>query len=706
MGCGDDDTPQRDAGADGSVAPKARGRVTGQVFRADTLKPVGGVTITGPQGVTTQADDEGKFELSMLETQRTALVATVDGFARAIEPVEVIGGQTVSVDFRLIAVTASAELDSSKGGEVRAASGAAVTIEQGAFLDADGKPVTGMVTVQLSVLDPSTPAGLQAFPGDFAATSKAGGEGQLETFVPMEITVRSGDKVLDFAQGKGAEVNFPVPDGLKDKAPQTIALWSLSPTTGVWSEEGTATLITDGSGQVVYRGRLTHMSWWNCDRFMDQVTCIRGCVTRDGKAAPWVLTQAEGIDYSNIGQDRTGSDGCFAQDVKAGAQLRVRALTDDASSEWKVITAPTTRMYAKERSSSCMDVGTIELVGRKAEDMACPTGTTKCGDSCVDLASDYDNCGSCKRSCFGGLRGSECIAGQCACNASETQCQTADGAVCTDLEFDEANCGKCGTKCGIGQTCEEGTCKQVSCPSGLTLCGSACVDTAQSGQHCGACDAPCAMGQGCNAGKCEALRCPDSLEMCGTSCVAKGTCNGAADCMKTFRCSDSSSVSICKLCDGVLDCDNGKDEAPSSRGGGCAMCSNGMPAPACNGVKDCAGGEDEAGCGSTMSMGDAGQGGSGGSPDTSTAGSGGTPAADGGKGGSAGSGGAGGGSTTNPDVSAGSGGSNPGGGGAGGAAGGGTSTGGSGGAAAGVGGNPDAGGSGGAAGGGTSTGGS
>src|SRR6185295_10995543 len=148
---------------------------------------------------------------------------------------------------------------------------------------ADGKPVTGTVTVELTVLDPSDAAGMEAFPGDFAATTMGGKDGQLESFVPMEITVKQGDQVLDFASGKGAEVYFPVPESLKDKAPQTIALWSLSEDTGAWVEEGTATLITDGAGQLVYRGRLTHMSWWNCDRFIDAVTCIRGCVTKDGE---------------------------------------------------------------------------------------------------------------------------------------------------------------------------------------------------------------------------------------------------------------------------------------------------------------------------------------------------------------------------------------------------------------------------------------
>ncbi|HKP56417.1 MAG TPA: hypothetical protein VJV78_06850, partial [Polyangiales bacterium] len=671
ISCGDDASKEtRDGAVDDGGTTKLRGDVDGHVFRADTLTPVEGATITGPNGVTARSDAQGNFKLSMLASERTALVANADTFAQAIEPVTVLAGKTAGVEFRLVGVTATVELDSSKGGQVRSATGAEVVIDEGAFVDAEGKPVSGMVTVELSVLDPSTPAGMQAFPGDFAATSRGGSEGQLESFVPMEITARSGDKVLDFAADKPAEVSFPVPGALKDKAPQTIALWSLNETTGAWVEEGIATLVTDGAGQLVYRGKLTHMSWWNCDRFIDKVTCIRGCVTRDGSPARSVTTQAEGIDYSNVGQSMTDGDGCFVEDVKAGAQLRVRAMTSDATSEWKVITAPETLMNSKTDRSKCQDVGTLELVARKAEDMGCPPGTTKCGDRCVDLSTDYDNCGSCKKSCFGGLTGASCIAGACACKGSETQCNSFDGAPrCTDLNFDEANCGKCGQRCTTGQSCEAGKCKQLACADGLTLCGSTCVDTSNNGRNCGACDAVCPMGQSCEAGTCKALTCPENLEFCGNMCVARGTCRGMIDCTKQWSCGGATQdaqtfVSVCKLCDGQMDCANGKDEMGPSNGP-CTTCPSGALARACDGVKDCPGGEDELKCdsvlggnptptGGTGGAGSGGQGGGGGNtPDTGTGGKGGagsggagTGSQTGGSGGAAG----GGGQTSSPDA--------------------------------------------------------
>jgi len=590
-----DEPPKADAGGQ---SESTLGTVSGRVFRADTLAPLAGAKVTRPGGISVTTDKNGTFKLSMVEAARTALLANAEGFAQAVEPVSVRANDTVSLEFRLLPVTATVDIDANEGGQIRATSGAEVVVDKDAFVGLDGKPVSGSVTVELTVLDPSTPEGLQAFPGDFAATSMGGEEGQLESFVPMEITVRQGDSVLDFADGKGAEVSFPVPGGLADRAPQTIALWSLSETTGAWVEEGTASLVTDGSGKLVYRARIRHMSWWNCDRFLDRITCLRGCVTLDGKPAPFAQTQAEGIDYTSLGQDSADKEGCFTEDVKAGAQLRVRALQRDAVSEWKVITASDELKRASDDPTACQDVGTLELVKREVADAGCPTGTTKCGDTCVDLGTDFDNCGSCSKSCFGTLSGSQCIDSTCSCDASETECPTRDGMACTDVNFDESNCGACGKLCAIGQICEAGACKQLDCTAGLTLCGTACVDTTDNGRNCGDCDVACAMGETCNGGKCEALGCATGSEACGNECVAEGQCAGAVDCNKVEMCpSDKTPVSACKVCDGQADCPNGEDEAPRGGDGPCVACKNGSIAWGCNGIKDCPDGEDELNCG-------------------------------------------------------------------------------------------------------------
>jgi hypothetical protein len=49
----------------------------------------------------------------------------------------------------------------------------------------------------------------------------------------------------------------------------------------------------------------------------------------------------------------------------------------------------------------------------------CDTGFDICGDACVDLQTDPDNCGECGETCSGGA---ECVAGECACPSGQKNC--------------------------------------------------------------------------------------------------------------------------------------------------------------------------------------------------------------------------------------------------------------------------------------------
>lgn len=108
---------------------------------------------------------------------------------------------------------------------------------------------------------------------------------------------------------------------------------------------------------------------------------------------------------------------------------------------------------------SCAELGTCPK--------DCATGLIRCGDVCIDPASDASFCGA---------------SGDCA------------GA-------------NAGAACGQGRVCANGACADA-CPAGLAQCGISCVDFQSNSLHCGGCDMSCpsfvAGGTyACNAGKCE-----------------------------------------------------------------------------------------------------------------------------------------------------------------------------------------------------------
>ena len=145
--------------------------------------------------------------------------------------------------------------------------------------------------------------------------------------------------------------------------------------------------------------------------------------------------------------------------------------------------------------------------------LECSGGSTQCGDSCVVLVRDRENCGMCGNKC---ADGEVCSAGKCSvtCGGSTTKC----GDICADVKIDPKNCGACGLPCPMGQVCSVGKCA-LTCGGGATMCGSVdggtamCVDTNTDRFNCGGCGMKCDLGSDCIMGMCE-LQCQKGLTKC------------------------------------------------------------------------------------------------------------------------------------------------------------------------------------------------
>jgi hypothetical protein len=160
--------------------------------------------------------------------------------------------------------------------------------------------------------------------------------------------------------------------------------------------------------------------------------------------------------------------------------------------------------------------------------LECPAGTQSCSGSCADLATDPSHCGTCDHAC---PADSTCQASQCVCTvlACGAACCSA-GQVCTAGACCSPGCaGKACGPDGCGGSC--GTCPgalacdgagSCGCASGLTVCGTACVNTQSDFQNCGGCDAPCTAPEVCALGGCGSA-CPSGYEDCSGSCADLAT---------------------------------------------------------------------------------------------------------------------------------------------------------------------------------------
>lgn len=195
-----------------------------------------------------------------------------------------------------------------------------VDLPAGGFKVEGGAAYSGTVNVEMAFVSPDEKDFADMMPGgDLRAVRAGGDDAELLSYgmVAVSLTGTSGQK-LNLADGKTANVSFPIPESLKDKTPATIPLWSFNETTGKWEEDGEAKLVGDH-----YEGTVKHFSWWNLD-YPSEQGIVEGVVTdKSGKAVANINV--------HVGQrvTTTNAYGYYRQAVPAGEDFEVTVRPED-----------------------------------------------------------------------------------------------------------------------------------------------------------------------------------------------------------------------------------------------------------------------------------------------------------------------------------------------------------------------------------------
>jgi hypothetical protein len=133
---------------------------------------------------------------------------------------------------------------------------------------------TGPVSLSFATLNPAR----RALPGDYRAIDRTNQETEMLSFGALHAEFRdSGGNVVNLRPGTSAEVQIPISAEQAPVAAPTIAMWSYDEKTGLWVEEGQASLQNTASGPM-YVGKTKHFSEINMDVAGNdpaQATCVR-----------------------------------------------------------------------------------------------------------------------------------------------------------------------------------------------------------------------------------------------------------------------------------------------------------------------------------------------------------------------------------------------------------------------------------------------
>jgi hypothetical protein len=302
------------------LAGAPSGAIAGVVVASDTGLPLAGVQVQ-VAGSTGSTAADGSFSQSGLgSTDRQVVRFVRDGYADTFATTAVTSGATASVTGRMVPIAARTTFDNSAGTTLTDSNSAAsVIIPPAAVVDAaTGAAPQGAITLQIAAINPATnPANM---PGNYTASTGS----TIESFGALSVQLRdAAGKRLNLAAGKSATIRIPLASR-SDQPQQTIPLFYFNETTGLWVEEGTATLAGMVPNQY-YEGIVSHFSTWNADKVVDTIFvngCLSGAVNQP---LAGITVRSIGVDYSGLAAATTDAQGKFRVAIRRNGLASIAA---------------------------------------------------------------------------------------------------------------------------------------------------------------------------------------------------------------------------------------------------------------------------------------------------------------------------------------------------------------------------------------------
>ncbi|MFK8007290.1 MAG: hypothetical protein AB8H03_13010 [Saprospiraceae bacterium] len=230
----------------------------------------------------TTTDQNGFFKIiSTVPDRIVVLNIKKENYFEANQTLSPLRENTIHTKVQLIERTLSGSFSSTSGGIINVSGGGKVDFAANGFKTESGNNYTGEINVYTTYLDPTRSDLREVMPGNLTALNLSEELQYLKSFgmINVELEGSAGEK-LQISQA--ASLTVPVPNLLSSDAPNTIPLWHFDTESGLWEEEGEATL--QGNE---YVGEVSHFSWWNCDDNIEtvflqgQVNILNGPATID-----------------------------------------------------------------------------------------------------------------------------------------------------------------------------------------------------------------------------------------------------------------------------------------------------------------------------------------------------------------------------------------------------------------------------------------
>jgi hypothetical protein len=322
------------SGGGGGGPPPA---ITGNAVNSSTGAAGSNVAVTAAAQSTT-TDAQGGFTLATVPAGNVLLLFTSNSYALQAREVTVVSGVTTSVSVQLVPVAAAPVFDPTMV-QVLTVPGsvAQVSLAAGSLRTAGAALPTGQVTGRLTPINVSQESEL--LPGDYTVSLVPSGTAQFESFGAFDITFTdAAGNALTLDPAQPATIRIPVGTRSAGPLPATTPLIFFDVTTGLWVQEGTATLQGAAPNQY-YEGTVTHFGNWSAGALYT-VSIITACLLDAGnQPVAGARLTSDGINYSGNASATTDAQGVALVPMKRGAQAIISATSGTRLSNTVTISA-------------------------------------------------------------------------------------------------------------------------------------------------------------------------------------------------------------------------------------------------------------------------------------------------------------------------------------------------------------------------------
>lgn len=254
------------------------------------------------------------------------------GFFPGLRRVNLHAGSESYIEFQLLDDEPDFNFDSKQASRIEDNSGVILEFTENSIATLNGQAYDGNVNLALHYIDPTSDDIINTLPGSLEGTTTQNERARLKSYamIAAKLTSDQGEE-LNITEGSVVNISFPIPHNLVDNAPMEIQLWYLNEESGIWVEDGTASLIGNN-----YVGEVSHFSFWNCD-VPNEAIVIEGsvCNRLSGDCHP--LSFSEIIIYDSNDEislfTRTDSKGNFTFLAPIGSEFTIDFFRDCSTND-------------------------------------------------------------------------------------------------------------------------------------------------------------------------------------------------------------------------------------------------------------------------------------------------------------------------------------------------------------------------------------